>query len=169
MKKLIFISLLFLSAYTCIGQNSWSRLSVSLNYGANRSNWKNPSKYGIDTITDQWNRLVSARVSPRYGLGVHYRFYKNFTISTGFNIEERGWFRDSLPMWPNIFAPSSIYVRGEYIHRFMSFPIDFSYRFGKKIKFETNIGLVIGKRIKLGSKYNKNMVVIQKVCYLLSL
>ncbi len=136
-------------------KNGISRVSLSANFGQNRSSYANPKWFGgTESMVDQRKRLVQPRITNRYGFGAAIRFYKNFSLHVGINYEERGWFRDSMPLWVgHSFSTNLVFIRAELIHRFVSYPILLEYEMAiaKKVKIGFNTGLVIANRRPLNA------------------
>ncbi|MFM2269513.1 MAG: hypothetical protein RL757_2954 [Bacteroidota bacterium] len=60
-------------------KNTIGRVDISVNYGKNRSSYANPSWFGgADSLVDQRKRLVTPRITNRYGFGAGFGFIKTF-------------------------------------------------------------------------------------------
>jgi opacity protein-like surface antigen len=138
MKSASIIFILFLHLNVCSGQQG--SIHFSLNNGFNYSNFK---LVKIDKrYASKW------KTSYRFGAGIGYELVKNLKLGIECNIEEKGWFRESMGVIDTING-NFLTSDGNYYYPFTSFPIIIHYAFGlEKVKLFVEGAYLINLRRK---------------------
>ncbi len=135
------------------------RLTLTTNIGTNYSSFRLVSEgyFPTDLELDEKEAMVPAFFF-RTGIGTRLNLSKRFSIGTGFNYEEKGWFRKNTPAW-NIETMGREFYKFEFYYRYLSIPVDVSCKFGKQKRFSAHVSYMLGYPLPLNGRgiYSDNL------------
>lgn len=158
MKKYI----LYICLFCCTTMNGQiiEKISVTANIGTNYASFLIPkasSSRGYGQAIDEKVKMIPV-FFPRLGIGSRLLLGKKWSVGTGFNYEERGWYRDKNLAF-DIDSLHATYHKFEFYYRYLSIPVDITRQLGSKKRFSISFGYVLGIPLPLKGRgiYSDNL------------